>query len=159
MNPLPLRSTTEPLAPEQQVLALARPLAVVIGGGVLAAGGIGWGRGGTIAAAVGVLLSLGNVWFLHRMGTRAMRTAGDSPNDAGQATQAAVGLQVALAAKTVILLALVALLANRGAIARNVTPFALGTLVTVFALLAAGLLAPLATKFGRFRASSQPVSG
>jgi hypothetical protein len=159
MNPLPLRSTTEPLAPEQQVLALARPLAVVIGGGVLAAGGIGWGPGGAAAAAVGVLLSLGNVWFLHRMGTRAMRSAGDNPGDAGQATQAAVGLQVALGAKTVILLTLVVLLANRGAIARNTTPFALGMLVTVFALLAAGLLAPLTTRFGRFRASSQPVSG
>ena len=159
MTPLPLRSTTEPLAPEQQVLALARPLAVVIGGGVLAAGGIGWGQGGTIAAAVGVLLSLGNVWFLHRMGTRAMRTAGDSPGDAGPATQAAVGLQVALAAKTVILLTLVALLANRGAIARHTTPFTLGILVTVFALLAAGLLAPFMTKSGRLGASSQPVSG
>jgi hypothetical protein len=136
------------------VLGLARPLALVLGGAVVAASGLGWGRTGTIAAAIGVALSLANVWVLHRLGTRAIRQAGDS--DVGQATQAAVGLQVALAAKTVILLALVALLANRGAIAQTMTPFALGLLVTVFALLAAGLLAPLAARLQR--ASSQPIS-
>jgi hypothetical protein len=142
------------------VLALARPVAVVLGAAVVALGGIGWGRTGITAALIGVLLSLGNVWLLHRLGTRAIRAAGDS--DVGQATQAAVGLQVALAAKTVILLALVALLASRGAIARSTTPFALGLLVTAFALLAAGLLAPvmpLFTRAGRLhRTSTQPTS-
>ena len=126
---------------EPQVLALARPLAVARGVAVLVAGGAVWGRAGLWAAGTGVALSLLNVWVLHRLGARANRQA--AVNDGEGATQAAVGLQLALGAKTVILLALVVLLANRMMVAGSMTPFALGLLVTVFALLAAGLLAPL----------------
>jgi hypothetical protein len=156
----------EPLAPEQQVLALARPFALLLGGVVVAASGLGWGRDGTVAAAIGVAVSLANVWLLYGLGMRAIRQAGDS--DAAQATQAAVGLQGALAAKTVILLALVVVLTSRAAIARSATPFGLGLLVTVFALLAAGLLAPFLVRgpgggdkgiSGGFQStSSQPIS-
>jgi hypothetical protein len=140
--------------PEQQVLSLARPLAVLFGAAVVVSAGIGWGRAGITAAGVGTGLSLANVWVLHRLGARATRQAiTRGADDAGQATQAAVGLQGALAAKTIVLLAVVALLANRGSMAHAATPFALGLLVTVFALLAAGLLAPLT---GRFHRGSPP---
>ena len=149
MNLPPPTSLAESAAPETQVLALARPLALLLGAAVVVAAGLGWGRAGTTAAAIGVAVSLANVWVLHRLGARAMRAAGGQERpDAAAATSAAVGLQLALAAKTVILLALVALLANRIAGTGTMTPFALGLLVTVFALLSAGLLAPLA---GRFR--------
>jgi hypothetical protein len=154
-----LPPTSKPeAAPEQQVLALARPLALLFGAAVVGAGGLGWGRAGTTAAAIGVALSLANVWVLHRLGARATRLAG--VDDVVQATQAATGLQAALAAKTVVLLALVAVLANRAATARTMTPFALGLLVTVFALLAAGLAAPLAGRFHRGSSGqiSQPIS-
>jgi hypothetical protein len=152
MNPPPPTSPAEQAAPEQQVLGLARPLALLFGGVVVVSGGLGWGQPGAIAAGIGTAVSLANVWVLHGLGARAVRQAGDqtlSP-DVGTATQAAVGLQVALGVKTVILLVLVALLANRSTVAGAMTPFTLGLLVTVFALLAGGLLAPLAARFRRF---------
>jgi hypothetical protein len=54
---------------------------------------------------------------------------------------AASGLQAALAAKTVVLLTVVALLSGSVGAGRLSTPFGLGLLVSVFALILAGLVA------------------
>ncbi|HEY0706902.1 MAG TPA: hypothetical protein VGG33_08900 [Polyangia bacterium] len=121
-------------------LALARPLAVLFGAIVVAWAGLVWGPSGTLAAGIGSLLSIGNVWFLARVGARAMREAGAEPS-AVTGTYAASRLHLALGAKTIILLALVAVLSQQGWASLAMTPFALGLLVTVFALIAAGLVA------------------
>ena len=150
MNPLRPTSSPEPAATEP--LALARPLALLIGAAVVAWAGIGWGPPGTLAAGIGVVISLANVWVLERLGARAVREVAEP--DAATATKAAVRLQAALAGKTIVLLALVALAAKVGLTGATLTPFTLGLLVSVFALLAAGLLAPWLDR-GR-QASSQP---
>jgi hypothetical protein len=121
-------------------LALARPLAVLFGLIVVAWAGLVWGPAGTLAAGIGALMSVGNVWVLARLGARAIRESGSEPS-AATASVAASRLHVALGTKTIILLALVAFLSNQGWASLAMTPFALGLLVTVFALIAAGLLA------------------
>jgi hypothetical protein len=120
-------------------LAVARPLALLFGVLIVAWAGIVWGRAGTLAAGIGALLSISNVWVLARLGARAVRETGGEPS-ATTATNAASRLHVALGAKTIILLALVAIL-SQGWASLAVTPFAMGLLVTVFALIAAGLVA------------------
>jgi hypothetical protein len=128
--------------PEALTLVVARPLAFVLAAGVVLAGGLGWGRPGLLAAFMGASLSLVNIWVLARLGARAAeRALVDGP------VQAASGLQAALGGKTVVLLVTVALVA-RVIEAGNVTaggtpmlPFALGLLVTVVALVIAGLAA------------------
>lgn len=130
---LPQTNTLEPLS-------LARPLALLIGVAVVAWGGLVWGRPGTIAAAIGTIVSLGNVWVLERLGARAMREVAGEPS-AAEATDVASRLHVALGAKTIILLALVAFLANQGWSSLEMKPFAIGLLVSVFSLVAAGLIA------------------
>ena len=134
MNLLPTKNA-EPLA-------LARSLALLIGLAVVAASGLAWGPTGTLAAATGSLIAIANVWVLERLGARARREAGDSEDAhaSERAVQAGSRLQVAMAAKTIILLGLVALLAQLGVAARAMTPFSLGLLVSVFALIAGGLL-------------------
>lgn len=121
-------------------LAAARPLALLFGVLVVAWAGVAWGKAGTLAAGVGALLSVSNVFVLARLGARAQREVGSEPS-AATATFAASRLHVALGAKTIILLALVALLSTQGWASLAMTPFALGLLVTVFALIAAGLVA------------------
>ena len=132
---LEMHPETRP-ASSHEPLVLARPLALGIGAAVIAWSGIGWGRAGTVAALLGVVVSLANVWVLERLGARAMREAtGAHP------VHAAARLQVALGAKTIILLALVALLAQKGPAGLAMTPFTIGLLVSVFSLVAAGLIA------------------
>jgi hypothetical protein len=139
-NPLRPTNPSEPLA-------LARPAALLIGGAVVALSGLAWGPTGTLAAGVGTLISVVNVWVLERLGARAVRQAAHP--DAGEAVAAASRLQLALGGKTIILLALVAYFANRGPVAKSTTAFTLGLLVSVFALVAGGLLAPLAQRAAR----------
>ena len=131
MDPLPTSRDLEPLV-------LARPLAVLLAAVVIAASGLAWGPGGTLAAVVGSVLSLINVFVLERLGARAAQQA-----VAGGPGQAASGLHAALVAKTVVLLTIVALLAGTVGAGRLSTPFGLGLLVSVFALILAGLLAAL----------------
>jgi hypothetical protein len=121
-------------------LALARPLALLFGALVVAVAGLTWGVRGTLAAGIGTLVSIANVWVLARLGERAQRDVGHAPS-AETATSAASRLHVALGVKTIILLGLVAVLANQGFASLAMTPFAMGLLVTVFALIAAGLMA------------------
>jgi hypothetical protein len=107
----------------------------LFGVAVVAVAGLAWGVTGTIAAALGTLVSIGNVWLMAGLGQRAQREArADDPN------RAASRLHAALSAKTIILLALVAFISQRGPIGPSLTPFTLGLLVTVFALIAAGLM-------------------
>lgn len=118
-------------------LALARSFALGIGGAIVALSGLAWGVRGTVCALAGTIISLGNVWLMNRLGVRARREAASFDPAA-----AAVRLQVALGAKTVAVLVLVAALANRLPAAGPgvaMIPFSLGLLVTVFALLAGGL--------------------
>jgi hypothetical protein len=129
MLPLPKNLNLEPLS-------AARPLALLLAAVVIAASGLGWGPRGTVAALVGSVLSLINVFILERMATRAAQRALDEGPGV-----AASGLQAALGAKTVVLLTIVALLAGTVGAGRLSTPFGLGLLVSVFALILAGLLA------------------
>jgi hypothetical protein len=129
------------LGPESLTLVMARPLALVMAAGVVLAGGLGWGRAGMLAAFLGASLSLVNIWVLTRLGARAAaRALVDGP------VQAASGLQAALGGKTVALLVTVAVVAqtiDAGKAGGGVPmlPFALGLLVTVVALVVAGLAA------------------
>lgn len=123
--------------PTAEPLVLARWFAVLFGLGVVAACGLGWGVRGTLAAAIGAVVSVANVFVLERLGARAVKEAAVVEN----AFAAGSRLHVALGIKTLILLALVVLLANVGPAGRALTPFTLGLLVTVFALVAGGLLA------------------
>jgi hypothetical protein len=117
-------------------LAHARGLAIVVGGAVLIAGVFGWGRVGLVAAAIGTAISLVNVWALRRLALRAVANVAVTGSGS-----AAAQLSAALGAKTMVLLVLVWLVSRAGAF--PTVPFALGLLVTVFALLGAGLWSAL----------------
>jgi hypothetical protein len=118
-------------------LALARGFAIAVGGAVVISGALGWGRPGLLSAATGTVLSLVNVWALARLAGRAIADLAL----AGPAA-AAARMTSALGAKTVVLLAGVWLLCRGGRL--EPAPFALGLLVSVFALLGAGLWTGLA---------------
>jgi len=109
---------------------LAPALAIV----VVVASGFAWGPRGLVAAALGSLLSLGNVWLLYRMGKKAVARA---ESEGGQ--EALSPLQIGLGAKTVALMLAVALLTRVGGLHTETAPLALGLLVSVLALIAAGL--------------------
>jgi len=129
MHPHPETRSPDPLA-------LAPLLALGLAAVVIAGAGLRWGPSGTLAAICGSSLSVINVLILHRMATRAARQAA-----AGGPGPAASGLQAALAVKTVVLLSIVALLSGSVGAGRLSLPFGLGLLVSVFALILAGLLA------------------
>lgn len=131
MHPQP--TNRRPLEP----LALARPLALGLAAVVTVSAGLAWGMSGTLAALCGSALSLINVTVLHRMALKAVQQVAAT----GVVGTAASGLQAALAAKTVVLLTVVALLAGSVGQGRLSTPFGLGLLVSVFALILAGLIA------------------
>jgi hypothetical protein len=131
MHPQP--TNRRPLEP----LALARPLALGLAAVVTAASGLAWGSSGVLAALVGSALSLVNVTVLHRAALKAVRQV----EATGVVGTAASGLQAVLAAKTVVLLTVVALLSGSVGQGRLSTPFGLGLLVSVFALILAGLIA------------------
>ena len=117
-------------------LARAGGLAIVVGGAVLGSGALGWGRAGLVAAALGTALSLLNVWALRRFAVRAIANVAVAGPSAASAQ-----LTSELGAKTVVLLAMVWLVTRGGSLA--MVPFALGLLVSVFALLGAGLWSAL----------------
>jgi hypothetical protein len=131
MHPQP--TSRRPLEP----LTLARPLALALAAVVTASSGLAWGVSGTLAALCGSALSLVNVTVLQRMAVRAARQVAVT----GAVGTTASGLQAALAAKTVVLLTVVALLSGSVGHGRLSTPFGLGLLVSVFALILAGLVA------------------
>jgi hypothetical protein len=117
-------------------LGRAPALAAVIGGAVLAGGALGWGRPGLLAAALGTGLSLLNVWVLRRFAARAVEAV-SATGPAAASSQ----LTAALGAKTMVLLTCVWLLGRAAAL--ETVPFAFGLLVSVFALLGAGLWSAL----------------
>ena len=133
MHPQP--TSRRPLEP----LTLARPLALGLAVVVTVSAGLAWGQSGTLAALCGSALSLVNVTVLQRMAVRAARQV--EVMGVAASRTAASGLQAALAAKTVVLLTVVALLSGSVGHGRLSTPFGLGLLVSVFALILAGLVA------------------
>jgi hypothetical protein len=108
----------------------------VIGGAVLVGGALGWGRPGLLAAAVGTVLSLLNVWVLRRLAVRAVAAVPATGPSAASSQLTAV-----LGAKTIVLLTCVGLLGRAADL--ETVPFAFGLLVSVFALLGAGLWSAL----------------
>jgi hypothetical protein len=130
-----LRSKIQNLEP----LALAALLAPLLGGAAVLLAAALWGRAGVIAAGLGALVSVANLWVLGRLSARAARRAAAE----GGGGAAAIGLQAALSAKTVVLLVLVASLVGGAGGGLDPAPFVLGLLVSVVALLAAGLLSAL----------------
>lgn len=112
--------------------ARARGLAIVVGGAVVLASAFAWGRPGLAAAAVGATLSVINVFVLTRWSRQAMSVAAE-----GGPNTAVVRLTSILGAKTIVLLTIVWAVSKTAHL--RVLPLALGLLVTVFCLLAAGL--------------------
>jgi hypothetical protein len=116
--------------------ARARGLAIVVGGAVVIASALAWGRSGLVAAAVGSMLSIVNVFVLTRFASRAVAIAA-----AGGPNTAIVRLTSALGAKTIALLVIVWVVCKTSHLA--LLPLALGLLVTVICLLGAGLVTSL----------------
>src|SRR5688572_16134454 len=113
-------------------LTLARPLSFIFGGIVVLGSALGWGRPGLVAGLLGATLSLVNVWALERLASRAVeRALIEGPG------AAASGLTSALGAKTIVLLVVVSLVLAAGSAHIATTPFGLGLLVSVFALVTA----------------------
>ena len=128
---MPLRNKSR----NPETLTLAATLSIVLAGGAVLAGALIWGRPGLMASAWGAALSVANVWVLARLGGRAARRAAAE----GAAGAATAGLQSALGAKTAILIVLIALVFLRGGADLHPAPFVLGLLVSVVALVLAGL--------------------
>jgi hypothetical protein len=128
--------TTPPQNPTPAADPLARApgLAVVASGAAMLIGALGWGGAGLAAAAAGGLLSLVNVWALHKASVRAVAQAA-----AGGPSTAVVQLTAALGAKTALLFAAVWIATHAAHV--PILPFGLGLLVSVFSLLGAGLTA------------------
>jgi hypothetical protein len=136
--------------PNREPLAVAGLFAIGLAGAAVVGAGLHWGRPGVSAAGQGALLSLINLFALERLASRAARRATLVGGGA-----AAAGLQAALSAKTAILLVAIILVARGGAAGPTLLPFALGLMVSVFALL----LAALVTAFqADDRASNEDIS-
>ena len=101
---------------------------------VVATSGLLWGARGMLAGGLGSLLSLGNVWLLYRLGKKAVLRA-----EAEGGQQALAPLQAGLGAKTVALMVAIALVTRVGGLHTEIAPLAMGLLVSVFALVGAGL--------------------
>ncbi len=129
----------ETMSANREPLALAGLLAIGLSAAVVLGSGLIWGRAGALAAGQGGVLSIINLFALERLASRAARRAHMVGGGA-----AAAGLQAALSAKTALLLVAIILVARAGAAGPTLLPFALGLMVTVFALLAAGLRTALA---------------
>ncbi len=113
--------------------ALARGLSIVMGGAVVTLSALAWGPAGLLSAAVGAGLSVANVFVLTGMARKAVAVAA-----AGGPNTAIVRLTSALGAKTIVLLTTVWVLTKSASL--RTLPLALGLLVTVFCLLAAGFV-------------------
>jgi hypothetical protein len=116
--------------------ARARGLTIVVGGAVVVLSALAWGAQGLAAAAVGAGLSVINVFVLTRFARQAVAVA-----VAGGPNTAIVRLMSALGAKTIVLLTIVWLVCKSPGL--RILPLGLGLLVTVFSLLAAGLVTGL----------------
>jgi hypothetical protein len=130
--------SVKPLLPNDtsELAALARGLAIVVGGAVVTLSALAWGMPGLRAAAVGASLSVLNVFVLTRFARQAVAVAA-----AGGPNTAIVRLTSALGAKTIVLLTTVWVLCKSTTLL--VLPLALGLLVTVICLLGAGLFTNL----------------
>jgi hypothetical protein len=128
----------KPLLPNDtsDLAALARGLAIVVGGAVVTLSALAWGMPGLRAAALGAGLSVLNVFVLTRFARQAVEVAA-----AGGPNTAIVRLTSALGAKTIVLLTAVWVVCKSTSLL--VLPLALGLLVTVICLLGAGLLSTL----------------
>ena len=93
--------------------------------------GLAWGGSGSIAAGVGSLLACSNLWFLRRVGARAISRAA-----AGDKSQVS-WLMAALGVKMIVLFALVWLCLRVYNLA--LVPFAIGISVLPISLVFAGL--------------------
>lgn len=113
--------------------AHARGLSLVVGGAVVTLSALAWGMPGLQAAAVGAGLSVMNVFLLTRFARQAVTVAA-----AGGPNTAIVRMTSALGAKTIVLLTIVWVVTKSASL--RIMPLALGLLVTVFSLLAAGLI-------------------
>jgi hypothetical protein len=113
--------------------SLARGLAVVTSIVVVTISALAWGRRGLEAAAVGSALSVFNVFLLTRFAQRALAAAAE-----GDPSDAASRLNAALLFKMIGILASVWCLSRLMHL--ETLPLALGLLVTVFCLVAAGLV-------------------
>jgi hypothetical protein len=127
---------TTPPTSTNDLEARARGLSIVVGGAVIALSALAWGAPGLVAAAVGAGLSVLNVFVLTRFARQAVAVAA-----AGGPNTAIVRLTSALGAKTIVLLTVVWALCKSSRLL--LLPLALGLLVTVFCLLAAGLVTSL----------------
>ncbi len=128
--------TNTPMTADAADPALARGLAIVVGGAVVMLSALAWGMPGLRAAATGAALSIVNVFVLTRFARQAMEVAA-----AGGPNTAIVRLTSVLGAKTIVLLTVVWVICKSTNL--RVLPLALGLLVTVFCLLAAGLVTSL----------------
>jgi hypothetical protein len=128
--------TDTPMTADAADPALARGLAIVVGGAVVVLSALAWGMPGLRAAATGAALSIVNVFVLTRFARQAMEVAA-----AGGPNTAIVRLTSVLGAKTIVLLTVVWVICKSTNL--RVLPLALGLLVTVFCLLAAGLVTSL----------------
>lgn len=130
-----MTSPTDPHLPTDttELAALARGLAIVVGGAVVTASALAWGLPGLQAAAVGAGLSVLNVFVLTRFARQALTVAA-----AGGPNTAVARLTSAVGAKTIVLLTIVWAVTKSTNL--RTLPLALGLLVTVFCLVAAGLV-------------------
>src|SRR5580704_8900447 len=97
-----MKASTNAPTETTDLQALARGLAIVVGGAVVTLSALAWGQPGLRAAAVGAGLSIANVFLLTRFARQAMDVAaGGGPNTA------IVRLTSALGAKTIVLLTIV----------------------------------------------------
>jgi len=125
--------TTQSPTETSDLAALARGLSIVVGGAIVILSALVWGTPGLAAAAVGAALSVANVFVLTGVTRKAVAVAA-----AGGPNTAIVRLTSILGAKTIVLLTTVWVVAKSASL--RTLPLALGLLVTVFCLLAAGLV-------------------
>jgi hypothetical protein len=125
--------TNAPMSDNASDPALARGLAIVMGGAVVTLSALAWGMPGLRAAATGAALSVVNVFVLTRFARQAVEVAA-----AGGPNTAIVRLTSILGAKTIVLLTVIWGICKSTSLL--ILPLALGLLVTVFCLLAAGLV-------------------
>jgi hypothetical protein len=128
-----LPTATADAAELASLASLARGLAVVTSIVVVTISALAWGRRGLEAAGVGSALSVFNVFLLTRFAQKALAAAA-----VGDASDAASSLNAALLFKMIGIFAAVWCLSRLMHL--ETLPLALGLLVTVFCLVAAGLV-------------------
>ncbi len=117
-------------------LIVAQRLSIVAGVAVASACGLAWGPLAGLAAAVGTILAVANLWAIRMLALGAVARS----EDEGLPARAAAGLSAALLGKMVLLFTLVWAVIRLGAL--PVLPLGLGFMVLVFGLVVAGLNRP-----------------